>query len=78
MGLLSKEQNNALDKAGIKKEQVKIVVHNLEELINAKKVNKAVVEIVVHNLVSSEAFRGMNNKNNDAISMPAIVSIGEV
>ncbi len=57
MGLLSKEQNNALEKAGIKKEQVKIVVHNLEELIKAKKVNKAVVEIVVHNLVSSEAFR---------------------
>ena len=71
MGLLSKEQNNALEKAGIKREQVKIVVHNLEELIKARKVNKAVVEIVVHNLVSSETFRGKFFKNPKEAIMEA-------
>ena len=56
MGLLSRDQNNALLKAGIKKDQISIIIRNLEELINAKKVNKAVVEIVVHNLVSSKEY----------------------
>ena len=57
MGLLSKEQNSALEKAGVRKDQVKIVVHNLEEFIKVRKVGKEVVGIVVHNLVNDEAYK---------------------
>jgi hypothetical protein len=69
MGLLSKAQEDALLKAGIKKDQIGIIVHNLEDGIKAK--STALVEIIVHNLVGSEEYRKKFFSNPKALIMEA-------
>ena len=46
-----------LQRSGLNKEQIKIVVHNLEKAISSRVIPKTSVEIVVHNLVSNEKYR---------------------
>ena len=55
--VLSRAQIQDLSRAGLRKEQIEIVVHNLEEAINSKIIGRETVAIVVHNLVNDEAYR---------------------
>ncbi|MBD3227908.1 MAG: hypothetical protein GF329_06940 [Candidatus Lokiarchaeota archaeon] len=55
--IVSKKHINSLKKSGLKKGQIDIIVHNLEDVVSAGKANKEVVGIIVHNLVNDERFQ---------------------
>ena len=50
-------QVTTLQKSGLNREQISIVVHNLEKALSSRLIPKTSVEIVVHNLVSDEKYR---------------------
>lgn len=55
--VLTRDQIGKLERAGLSKEQINIVVHNLDKYISTKKITRESVEIVVHNLVSNQSFK---------------------
>ena len=50
-------QLTTLQKSGLNKEQIKIVVHNFEELLATRKIMQDSVDIVVHNIVKDESLQ---------------------
>ena len=59
----ARDLKSELKKAKIKKDEIKIVVHNFEAMVKSNKLDKNKVSIVVHNLVASEQFRAKFIKN---------------
>ena len=57
MVTLTRNQVSSLESAGLSKDQINIVVHNLDKLLSANKITKESIEIVVHNLVKDEKFQ---------------------
>jgi hypothetical protein len=58
-----RDLKGGLKNAKIGKDEIKIVVHNLQKLIKSDKLDKDKIGIVVHNLVASAAFRAKFNKD---------------
>ena len=54
---IDEEEVQALTAAGFSKEEISIVVHNLDKLLSANKLNKEDIKIVVHNLVKDVNFK---------------------
>lgn len=50
-------QLGTLQKSGLNKEQINIVVHNLDKILSSRQITRESVEIVVHNLVKDEKFQ---------------------
>ncbi|MHA1650549.1 MAG: hypothetical protein ACTSYB_10190 [Candidatus Helarchaeota archaeon] len=69
--VLSRTQLNELTKAGLKKDQIDVVIRNLEELLNKKVVVREVVDIVVNKLVKDEKFRELFFKDPREMIMEA-------
>lgn len=55
--ILTKDQLTSLQKVGLKKDQIGIIVHNLEKSIAGRVIKRDMVSIIVHNLVNNERYR---------------------
>ncbi|HUY01596.1 MAG TPA: hypothetical protein VMV49_18675 [Candidatus Deferrimicrobium sp.] len=71
MAILTTQQLTSLEKAGLKKDQINIIVHNLEDLVKSRKISTSTVEIIVHNIVKDTTFRQRFFKNPKETIMSA-------
>jgi len=55
--VLSSSQVSDLKRAGLNQGQIDIVVHNLTELVNARKITTNTVGIIIHNIINDQKFR---------------------